>query len=130
MTLYGTPETATTMMDNMAKGFGLRSMVEGFVNGANGNGATASGSGDLVGGLISQVGGLIQPALAKVSGTDTPRLTPEISESVARSLAENPAFLAALQEALAKSKQETSTPVAIEATPLTKEEKSTNSVKK
>ncbi|HZT42698.1 MAG TPA: SPFH domain-containing protein [Chthonomonadaceae bacterium] len=111
MTLYGTPETATTMLDSMAKGFGLRAMVEGFVNGAQANGAIASnghipaegngkGSGDAVGSLISQIGGLLQPALAKVTGGDPARVTPEMTEQVARSLAENPAFLNALQEAL------------------------------
>ena len=43
MTLYGTPETANMMLDNMAKGFGLRSLVDGFVNGS-GNGSNSNGS--------------------------------------------------------------------------------------
>jgi uncharacterized membrane protein YqiK len=107
MTLYGTPETATTMLDNMAKGFGLRSMIEGFVNGANSpvtahaNGHSANGTGgDAVSGLLAQIGSLIQPALAKVTGGDASAVSPELAERVARSLAENPAFLTALQDAL------------------------------
>ena len=133
MTLYGTPETATTMLDNMAKGFGMRSMIEGFVNGAtpntnnngsNGNGATpaesnghgsngslpavvrsngATGSGDAVSGLLAQIGSVLQPAIARVTG-DNAKATPEVAEQVARSLADNPAFLAALQEALTAPK--------------------------
>jgi uncharacterized membrane protein YqiK len=129
MTLYGTPETATTMMDNMAKGFGLRSMIEGFVNGANGghahNGAAAAngnghralengnlpvpvstasngnpGGTDVVGGLIAQIGGLLQPALARVTGGESGKASPETAEQVASRLAANPAFLAALSEAI------------------------------
>jgi hypothetical protein len=120
MTLYGTPETATQMLDNMAKGFGLRSMIEGFVNGPvkNGNGAAptlglsngatagknGNGSGDAVGALLSQIGGLLQPAIAKVTGSigeNTPTATPEVAEQVAKRLAEDPALLAALRNALA-----------------------------
>jgi uncharacterized membrane protein YqiK len=115
MTLYGTPETATTMLDNMAKGFGVRSMIEGFVNGPAGgssagnghagNGATSTGSAksagsDAVGGLIAQLGSLLQPALTRVTGGDNKGVTPEMTDQVARSLADNPAFLNALQEAL------------------------------
>ncbi len=118
MTLYGTPETATTMLDNMAKGFGARSMIEGFVNGPAGNGrqigsgqngngpASVNGSAkpsgqDAVGSLLSQLGSLIQPALARVAGGyGSKPPTPEMTQMVARSLAENPAFIAALQEAL------------------------------
>jgi hypothetical protein len=102
-------------LDNMAKGFGLRSMIEGFVNGSNGNSAahtnghSANGhtppavspqSGDAVGSLLSQIGGLLQPALAKVTGNDPAKVTPELAEQVARNLADNPAFLIALQDAL------------------------------
>jgi len=116
MTLYGTPETATTMLDNMAKGFGVRSMIEGFVNGpsggssvgnghagngaAVGNGSAKAGGADAVGTLMSQLGSLIQPALARVTGGDGKTITPDMTDQVARSLAENPAFLNALQEAL------------------------------
>lgn len=125
MTLYGTPETATQMLDNMAKGFGLRSMIEGFVNGpvsSNGSSATpstngvaknGSGGGDTVSMLLSQVGGLLQPALSKVIGNGngtTP--TPEVAEQVAKKLAEDPALLAALRSALQKSEEApTSEPV-------------------
>ena len=108
MTLYGTPETATTMLDNMAKGFGVRSMIEGFVNGpsgpatngsGNGNGTHGNG-GDAVSSLISQIGGLIQPAIARVTGGDAANVSPEMTQQVARQLAENPAFLNAVQDAL------------------------------
>jgi uncharacterized membrane protein YqiK len=127
MTLYGTPETATMMLDNMAKGFGVRSLIEGFVNGANGgnaapdsgdtvpalgfsSGAAAapatngtSGASDPVTGLLSQIGGLLQPALARVTGAPagSPATSPEMAEQVARKLAEDPALLAALRDALA-----------------------------
>ncbi|HLY65648.1 MAG TPA: hypothetical protein VKU60_08940, partial [Chloroflexota bacterium] len=120
MTLYGTPETATTMLDNMAKGFGLRAMIEGFVNGSdspgspaalNGHAANGNGSvpalpkgGDGVSALLGQIGGLIGPALAKVTGADANKTSPETAEQMARSLADNPAFLAALQEALKAQK--------------------------
>jgi flotillin len=117
MTLYGTPETATTMLDNMAKGFGVRSMIEGFVNGpaggavagnghagngaSSGNGSAKPANPDAVGALMSQLGSLIQPALARVAGSSGANASsPEMTETVARSLAENPAFIAALQEAL------------------------------
>jgi hypothetical protein len=104
MTLYGTPETATTMLDNMAKGFGVRSMVEGFLTDTtakNGNGhSNGAGGGDAVSGLLSQLGGLLQPAIAKVTGTNTASVTPEMADQVAARLAENPAFQAALLEAL------------------------------
>lgn len=107
MSLYGTPETAAAMLDNMAKGFGLRAMVEGFVNGTNGvtpahaNGHSANGAGgDAVNTLLSQIGGLLQPAIAKVTGGDSSQVTPELAERVARSLADNPAFLTAVQDAL------------------------------
>jgi uncharacterized membrane protein YqiK len=123
MTLYGTPETASMMLDNMAKGFGLRAMVEGFVNGSDGegnssapNGHKANGSngsvpalprgGDGVSGLLNQIGGLIGPALTKVTGADAGRTSPETANEIARNLAENPAFLAALKEALTVPKPE------------------------
>jgi uncharacterized membrane protein YqiK len=119
MTLYGTPETASMMLDNMAKGFGVRSMLDGFVQGANGNGVVPSNghspngnppalaqgntngtSGDAVSGLLGQIGSLLQPAIARATGGDAAKVTPELTERVARSLAENPAFLTALQDAL------------------------------
>lgn len=110
MTLYGTPETATSMLDNMAKGFGLRSMVEGFVTGPGKNGAGSNGhsippgsGGDAVGSLLSQLGAVVQPALAKALGVEPAAITPDQSAQVARNLAENPAFLAAIREAAGTS---------------------------
>lgn len=108
MTLYGTPETATTMLDNMAKGFGLRSMIEGFVSGTNGNGkfhpngaGTNGSSPDAVGALISQIGTLIRPVIAKATGESPENISPEAAERIAQSLSNNPSFLAALREAAA-----------------------------
>ena len=110
MTLYGTPETATQMLDNMAKGFGIRSMVEGFVNGptANGNHSNGNGNGngatgeapDVVGNLLAQVGNLIKPAISKVVGGNGVKTTAETSDEIAKRLAEDPEFLKALQAAL------------------------------
>ncbi|HLJ53895.1 MAG TPA: SPFH domain-containing protein [Chthonomonadaceae bacterium] len=134
MTLYGTPETATTMMDNMAKGFGVRSMIEGFVNGPSGtglpatNGHVANGAGangqaarpggaDAVGSLLSQVGAFIQPALARIAGEEGKPVTQETADRVARSLAENPAFVAALKEALAAQAPAAEQAVVSEAKP-------------
>ena len=116
MTLYGTPETATMMLDNMAKGFGLRSMIEGFVGGpngmtpgsGNGNGHAPNGAGgDAVGSLLSQIGGLLQPALAKIAGgSPAPATSPESAAEMARKLAADPALLAALRDALANAQVE------------------------
>ncbi|HLK55484.1 MAG TPA: SPFH domain-containing protein [Chthonomonadaceae bacterium] len=132
MTLYGTPETATTMLDNMAKGFGFRSMIEGFVNGPQGNvgmsGNGPSGNGslpavvkgngsDTVSGLLSQIGGLLQPAIAKVTGGSPASVTPELAEQVARQLAENPAFLTALQDALTQPAPVPKEAVVVDSTP-------------
>ena len=73
MTLYGTPETAQKMMDNMAKGFGIRAMAEGFLSGANGsgNGHTANGFNGSANGvgqidaLIGNLGKLVGPCFGK-----------------------------------------------------------------
>ena len=135
MTLYGTPETATTMMDNMAKGFGFRSMIDGFVNGPQGNGAVSGnghsgngslpavvkngGSGDAVSSLLSQIGGLLQPAIAKVTGGNPASVTPELAEEVAQKLAENPAFLTALQDALTQPVPPPQQAVVVETVPAT-----------
>lgn len=111
MTLYGTPETASAMLENMAKGMGFRSMVEGFVNGPtaapalNGNGTngvsgTNGTGGDMVSSLLMQIGGLLQPALAKVTGSPTVT-TPDMTAQVAKKLADDPTILAALRNALA-----------------------------
>ncbi len=129
MTLYGTPETANMMIDNMAKGFGLRSMINSFVNGpddgANGNGAnlpavrSTNGNGngtDAVGALLSQVGGLLGPALAKVTGgaNSNSAQTSEDTEAIAQRLASDPKLLAALRDALAAQP----TPAVVAAVPV------------
>ncbi len=118
MTLYGTPETASTMLDNMAKGFGLRSLIDGFVAGTGGsvggNGTSNSVSknghepsaGDAVGAILGQIGSLIQPAIAKVTGQSSAPANPD---AIAKALAENPAFLAALKDAIAASAPITTT---------------------
>ncbi len=121
MTLYGTPETATTMMDNMAKGFGFRSMLEGFAKGANPTTGTGNGKEDAVNGLIAQLGSLLQPAIARVTGNDTANVSPELAANVAQRLAENPAFLSALKEALPPSSP--TLPVIVETVPLVQEAK-------
>ncbi|HLH78867.1 MAG TPA: SPFH domain-containing protein [Chthonomonas sp.] len=92
MTLYGTPETATVMLDNMAKGFGLRTMIESFLNGSGKDGS------DGLSHLTAQLGQLLKPALTKLGadGTQSPDIT-----ALAESLASNPDFLKALQAAIA-----------------------------
>ncbi len=92
MTLYGTPETANSMMDNMAKGFGFRSLIEGFMNGDD-----SSGSAGLAG-LTSQLGGLLKPALAKLGGDSGAVDTGQLAEKLAR----DPAFLNALNSAASR----------------------------
>lgn len=103
MTLYGTPETATRMLDSMAKGFGARSLIDSFVSGPEANGSGKQSSGEAVSGLLSQLGGLVQPAIARVIGSDASALTPETMENVAKRLSENPTFVAAIQQALQPS---------------------------
>lgn len=132
MTLYGTPETANMMIDNMAKGFGLRSMINSFVNGpdegVNGVSQSANGANlpavrstnnngngtDAVGALLSQVGGLLGPALAKVTGGANSAQTPDDTEAIAQRLASDPKLLAALRDALAAQPA----PVAVAAVPV------------
>ena len=151
MTLYGTPETANLMLDNMAKGFGLRSLVDGFVNGSGGSnnnnggdGSNGNGTGngfhspvngnaanghvpngnlpaplrnnnanntgsDALGSLLSQIGGILQPAISRVTGSGTAAASPETAAQVAQSLAANPAFLAALHNALQAEEREQET---------------------
>jgi flotillin len=98
MTLYGTPETANQMLDNMAKGFGLRSTVEGFLSGPNGSGA--KGADGHVGDLLSEIGNLLQPAIAKAVGSDGKATLGEQYDKIAQTLSQNPAFLKTLKEAL------------------------------
>ncbi len=98
MTLYGTPETATTMLDNMAKGFGLRSTIEGFLGGPNGG--LSQDNTDTVGLLLNQVGNYIKPMLTKATGAT---MDSEQMQKVVASLAANPAVLMALKEAVMSS---------------------------
>jgi uncharacterized membrane protein YqiK len=101
MTLYGTPETAQKMMDNMAKGFGIRAMADGFLSGANGssghstNGTNAGSPTDA---LIHSLGSLVGPALEKLTGQSG--ATPAQADAVARALAANPAAMQAIADAL------------------------------
>jgi hypothetical protein len=70
MTLYGTPEMAQKMMDNMADDFGVRAMAEGFLGGAsstNGNVHSAEGT-NQVDALLSQLGRLVVSAVEKLTG--------------------------------------------------------------
>jgi uncharacterized membrane protein YqiK len=99
MTLYGTPETASTMLDKMSAGFGLRQMVDGFVSGPSGQGQRADSGG--LGELLGQLGTLLRPALAKMKGGEGAD-NQERLDQVARNLSENPAFLVALREAMAE----------------------------
>lgn len=96
MTLYGTPETAQKMMDSMASGFGLRSMIDGFLGGPNHDGAkNGSGVDTILNGLAMSVG----PAIERLTGK--PVNTEAQADAVARALANNPAALKAIAEALA-----------------------------
>ena len=107
MTLYGTPETAQKMMDNMAKGFGIRAMAEGFLSGTNGSGnGTANGhspngahGGGQVDALLGNLGKLIGPAIEKMTGQGGP--TTEQADAIVRALAASPQALQAIADALA-----------------------------
>ena len=97
MTLYGTPETAQKMMDNMAKGFGIRAMADGFLSGANGSNGQLAGSSP-TDALIHSLGSLVGPALEKLTGQSG--ATPAQADAVARALAANPAAMQAIADAL------------------------------
>jgi len=105
MTLYGTPETAQKMMDNMAKGFGVRAMAEGFLSGSNGSSHSLNGShgggqpGNAVDALLGNLGKMIGPALEKMTGQGGP--TTEQADAIARALAASPQALQAIADALA-----------------------------
>ena len=106
MTLYGTPETAQKMMDNMAKGFGIRAMAEGFLGGASspadgsGNGHSPSGASQ-VDTLLGNLGRLITPAIEKMTGqTGT---TSAQADAIANALASNPQALQAIADVLASA---------------------------
>ena len=112
MTLYGTPETAQKMMDNMAKGFGIRAMAEGFLTGTsgNGNGHSANGTsangasggshgGGQVDALLGSLGKLIGPAIEKMTGQGAPAA--DQADAIVRALAASPQALQVIAEALA-----------------------------
>jgi len=63
MTLFGSPEMAATMLQSMAKGMGVRTMIEGFTsNGANGhNGDTPANP---LGGIME----MLVPIVERFSG--------------------------------------------------------------
>jgi hypothetical protein len=97
--------------------------VEGFLtdtstSGSQNKGANRTGGGDAVSGLLSQLGGLLQPAIAKVTGSGPTAVSPEMAEQVARRLSENPAFQTALLEALKASAPVTPSVVLTEPSPL------------
>lgn len=106
MTLYGTPETAQKMMDNMAKGFGIRAMADGFLSGSNGssghfaNGSSANG-GSPTDALIQSLGSLVGPAIEKLTGSSG--ATAAQADAVARALAANPAAMQAIADALTEN---------------------------
>lgn len=106
MTLYGTPETAQKMMDNMAKGFGIRAMAEGFLGGASKSltedGDAPNGSSQ-VDALLGNLGKLVTPAIEKLTGQA--ETTPDQSNAVARALAANPQAMQAIADALAADTQ-------------------------
>ena len=112
MTLYGTPETAQKMMDNMAKGFGIRAMAEGFLTGTsgNGNGHSANGTsangasggshgGGQVDALLGSLGKMIGPAIEKMTGQGAPAA--DQADAIVRALAASPQALQVIAEALA-----------------------------
>lgn len=111
MTLYGTPETATTMLDNMSKGFAARSLVDGFISGPASNGS----SGDGLSTLLSGMGSILQPMIDKASGGT--KLSPDAAADLARNLANNPVFLAVLNEAVQKAPSESPATAAPAAEP-------------
>jgi len=103
MTLYGTPETAQRMMDNMAKGFGIRAMADGFLNGAspslNGHGVEGTGAGTGVDAILANLGKLVGPAIEKLTngGVDGEAK----ADAIAKALAASPEALKAIAAALA-----------------------------
>ncbi len=117
MTLYGTPETAQKMMDNMAKGFGIRAMAEGFLGGAaaggngsgTGNGHSASGASQ-VDAMLSNLSRLVTPAFEKLTGQSI--TTTEQADAIANALASNPQALQAIADALAGDVKVDKVPVA------------------
>lgn len=59
MTLFGSPEMAATMLQSMAKGMGVRTMLEGFAsNGANGH--AGNGTGNPLDGLADMIAPIVE----------------------------------------------------------------------
>lgn len=98
MTLYGTPETAQSMMDNMAKGFGIRAIADGFLNGPNKNGSDGKG----LDGLIGGIGQLLGPAVEKLTGKSVDNSAQV--DAIAKALASNPEAMKAIADALISDK--------------------------
>src|SRR5712692_3143058 len=63
MTLFGSPEMAATMLQSMAKGMGVRSIIEGFT----GNGA-GSANGDGPANPLTSIAELIAPIVERFAG--------------------------------------------------------------
>lgn len=113
MTLYGTPETASTMLDNMSKGFAFRSMIDGFVSGPPSNGHSANGAGqDGLGALVGSIAQLLQPAIEKASKLPAD-FSPESAAKLASAVAQNPAFVAAVMDAVRAQKVAAPNPAAV-----------------
>jgi flotillin len=72
MTLFGSPEMAATMLQSMAKGMGVRTMLEGFTG--NGNGSHNGGS---PANPLNSVAELIAPIVERFSGQPIDRATLE-----------------------------------------------------
>jgi flotillin len=63
MTLYGSPEMASDMLQSMAKGMGVRTLLEGFTN--NGH---SSGSGDGPSNPLADIADLLAPLAERFAG--------------------------------------------------------------
>jgi len=101
MTLYGTPETAQKMMDNMAKGFGVRAMAEGFLGGGNGSNGHSPETSSQVDNLLSTIGRLVGPAIEKFTGQKVDG--PAQSEAIAQAIVNNPQVLKAIAAAMPRA---------------------------
>jgi flotillin len=104
MTLYGTPETAQKMMDNMAKGFGVRAIAEGFLSGGTSSNGHSTEGANQVDALLSTLGRLVVPAVEKLTGRTVE--TPAQIDDLANEIASNPAALKAIADALAAKPNE------------------------
>jgi uncharacterized membrane protein YqiK len=123
MTLYGTPETASTMLNDMAKGFGLRSMIDGFTGSVGSQNGTSNSNGhknghadappvDPVNAVLGQLASFLQPGTSKVTNGSQPAIN---TESIIKLVTGNPALLAALRDALAATPP---APAAVVVSPL------------